>query len=111
MINKKTIKICFVLFENLTNFPQSLASLKNLRSHEDGKFMFPQLLFNIWFDPLFLNSKQKKAICTMQNAKNNHLILNQKLHHVNIKLVKTVLHLQSSPFKADSVGTSSYCPL
>ena len=44
----------------------------------------------------------------MQNAKNNHLILNQKLHHVNIKLV---LHLQSSPFIADSVGTSSYCPL
>ena len=47
----------------------------------------------------------------MQNAKNNHLILKQKLHHVNIKLVKTVLHLQSSPFIADSVGTSSYCPL
>ena len=47
----------------------------------------------------------------MQNAKNNHLILNQKLHHVNIKLVKTVLHLQSSPFIADSVGTLSYCPL
>ena len=65
VINKKTIKICFVLFENLTNFPHSLASLKTLRSHEDGKFMFPQLLFNIWFvinDPLFLNSSQKKKL-------------------------------------------------
>ena len=59
----------------------------------------------------FWTQDKKKAIATMQNAKNNHLILNQKLHHVNIKLVKTVLHLQSSPFIADSVGTSSYCPL